>query len=158
MQNFNSLPDKYLQSNFPKWMFWSRVSQFVSSLFVFALCAYATSEFKFGLTFIGLNMFTAFLTIIVVPYTFIAPRKLPNFYHVYGEAALEFFLFFFWLVSFAAMANVVAAFNMSQYLNTSLDTIDPGIVAAMQANPLVQGINKAMNTLKAVIVFGALVL
>jgi hypothetical protein len=103
------------------------------------------------------------LTIIVVPYTFIAPRKLPSFYHVYGEVALEFFLFFFWLVSFAVMANTVAAFSLSQYeADTSLDTIDPAIgaavQAAVQADPLVQDINKAMNSLKAVIVFGALVL
>jgi hypothetical protein len=72
MQNLNSLPDKYLQSNFPKWIFWSRVSQFVFSLFVFALCAYATSEFKIGSIvvvspFAGLNMFTVSLPPSAVP-------------------------------------------------------------------------------------------
>jgi hypothetical protein len=72
MENFNSLPDKYLQSNFPKWMFWSCVSQFIFSLFFFALCAYATSEFKIGSTtvvsgFVGLNMFTVSLLPSAVP-------------------------------------------------------------------------------------------
>jgi hypothetical protein len=66
MTHLNSLPEMYLQSNFPKWIFWSRVSQFVFSLFVFALGAYAISEFKIGSTigvpnFIGLNMFTVSL-------------------------------------------------------------------------------------------------
>jgi hypothetical protein len=79
------------------------------------------------------------LTIIVVPYTFIAPRKLPSFYHVYGEVALEFFLFFFWLISFAAMAEWVEALQfVDSYLSGNW--------------------NKATNSLKAVIVFAALVL
>lgn len=77
------------------------------------------------------------MTIIVVPYTFIAPRKLPSFYHVYGEVVLEFFLFFFWLISFASMADWVETLA---YLS-SLDAF-----------------NNAANSLKAVTVFGALVL
>jgi hypothetical protein len=79
------------------------------------------------------------LTIIIVPYNFIAPRKLPAFYHVYGEVVLEFFLFFFWLISFAAMAEWVETLPF-------IDSYLPG------------NFNKATNSLKAVIVFGALVL
>jgi hypothetical protein len=76
---------------------------------------------------------------IVVPYTFIAPRKLPSFYRVYGEVVLEFFLFFFWLISFAAMAEWVETLSLlDEYLSGNF--------------------NKATNSLKAVIVFGALVL
>lgn len=72
MENLSSLPDKYLQSNFPKWMFWSRVLQFVFSLFVFAICAYSISEFKIGSaiavpSFTGLNMFTVCLLQPAIP-------------------------------------------------------------------------------------------
>jgi len=163
MTNLNSLPDMYLQSNFPKWIFWSRVSQFVLSLFVFALGAYAISEFKIGSaigvpSFVGLNMFTALVTIIIVPYTFIAPSRLPSFYHVYGEVALELFLLFFWLVSFATMANYIGTFDWNQAAITqAIADLPPDIQTAVQAAqpPWLHNIHKGVNALDAVTVFGS---
>jgi hypothetical protein len=98
------------------------------------------------------------LTIIIVPYTFIAPSQTIELLSRLWRGRTGILPLLFWLISFAAMANAVAAFNLSQYLNKSLDTIDPSIGVAVQANPLVQAINKAMNSLKAVIVFRVLVL
>jgi hypothetical protein len=89
-------------------------------------------------------------------FTFIAPRKLPNFYHVYGEVALEFFFLFFWLVSFAAMAEYVSTFDWSQAFVTS--DLDPSLGVVVPTSPLLQNMDKAINSLKAVIVFGALLL
>jgi hypothetical protein len=106
----------------------------------------------------------AIVTIIIIPYTFIAPRRLPSFYHVYGEVALEFFLFFFWLVSFASMADYVGTFDWTQAAMTSatagLDPLDPGIESQIQADlpPWVHNIYKGMNALKGVTVFGSVLL
>jgi hypothetical protein len=101
------------------------------------------------------------VTLIIVPYTFIGPRRLPSFYHVYGEVALEFFLFFFWLVSFAAMASYVGTFDWTQAAITSAETaIDPGFQAQVQADEpsWVHGLHQGMNSLKAVTVFGSVLL
>jgi hypothetical protein len=162
MTNLTSLQDKYLQSNFPRWMFWSRIAQVVFSIFIFGLCAAVINQSKtdpyFAIpTFNGLNMFSAILTIIIVPYTSIAPRRLPNFYHVYVEVVLEFFLFFFWFVSFASMADYVGSYNWA--LNLESYGVDPSDRAEIQADldNIMPNINKAMSCLKAVTVFGALV-
>jgi hypothetical protein len=61
--DLGSLPDKYLQSNFPKWIFWSRIAQFSFSIIILALCAAAISQLKTTIlyvfpSFAGLNMFT----------------------------------------------------------------------------------------------------
>jgi hypothetical protein len=93
--------------------------------------------------------------LIVIPYTIIGPRKLPSFYHVYAEVVLEFFLFIFWLASFASMADYVSTVSFVQYETSS---INPSITAAVDANPLLQGIFRAVKSFKAVIVFGALLL
>jgi hypothetical protein len=103
----------------------------------------------------------AFLTIIVVPYTFIAPKRLPSFYHVYGEVALEFFLFFFWLISFAAMADYVGTFDWTQAAISGIEgNLTPAEEAAVQASlpPWVHNIHKAVSALEAVTVFGSVLL
>jgi len=157
MTNLNSLADMYLHSNFPRWIFWSRITQFVVSVVILALCAYGISQYKaFDFivvpSFVGLNMFTAITTLIVIPYTIIGPRKLPSFYHVYAEVVLEFFLFIFWLASFASMGEYVSTVSFVQYETPSTN---PGITAAVDANPL-QGIFSSVKSFKAVTAFGAL--
>ena len=92
---------------------------------------------------------------IVIPYTIIGPRKLPSFYHVYAEVVLEFFLFIFWFASFASMAEYVSTVSLVQYETPSTN---PGITAAVDANPLLQGIFRSVKSFKAVTAFGALLL
>src|SRR4051794_26912122 len=97
---------------------------------------------------------------IVVPYTLIGPRKLPGFYHVYAEVILEFFLFLFWLSSFASMANYVSTFEWSKNLTlTSVNGFNnPAVESALDEafNAIYHNIRNAMNCFKAVTVFGAL--
>ncbi|KAH0559982.1 hypothetical protein GP486_003498 [Trichoglossum hirsutum] len=145
MTNFNALPDMYLQSNFPRWIFWSRASQFILAFLVLILSAYASVQFVPTLS--GLNIFTAILTLIAIPYTFIGPRKLQGFYHVYAEVVLEFFLFIFWLGSFASTAEYVSTFD---WATKGIADVDPSLVDPFS------GLQRAFNCFKAVTAFGAL--
>jgi len=147
----------YLQSNFPKWIVWSRISQFLVSIIIFALSAYASSLSQNP--FISLNIFTALLTVIIVPYTFIAPRKLPSFYHVYAEIVLEFFLCFFWLVSFASLGSDVSTAEAALALSSTVDSalgIPNYNGSNAQLNALLNNLYEALKCFKAVAVFGAL--
>jgi hypothetical protein len=98
------------------------------------------------------------LTLIAVPYTFIGPRKLQGFYHVYAEVVLEFFLFIFWLGSFASTAEYVSTFDWASHFNAqgiaNIQNIDPSLVVP---DPL-SGLRQAFNCFKAVTAFGALLL
>lgn len=101
------------------------------------------------------------MTLIVIPYTFIAPRKLPSFYHVYAEIILEFFLCFFWLVSFAALGSSVSAAEAGLAATDTIDSV-LGIPNYngdnAQLNLLLNNFYKALACYKAVAVFGALML
>jgi hypothetical protein len=101
------------------------------------------------------------MTMIAVPYTIIGPRKLPSFYHIYAEVVLEFFVFLFWLSSFASMAVYVNSTNSITLLGSNISG-DPGINnsinAALSGDPLYQAILAAIKSFKAVTVFGALLL
>jgi hypothetical protein len=101
------------------------------------------------------------LTIIVIPYTFIAPRKLPSFYHVYAEIILEFFLCFFWLVSFASLGSDVSSVEAS-LADTATEESVLGIPKYTgdnaQLNSLLNNFYEALKCSKAVAVFGALML
>lgn len=94
------------------------------------------------------------MTIIVIPYTFIAPRKLSSFYHVYAEIILEFFLCFFWLVSFASLGTDVSTVELA----ITAITNDPYTGNNAQLNSLFNNLNGALKCFKAVAVFGALML
>jgi hypothetical protein len=104
----------------------------------------------------------ALLTVIVIPYTFIAPRKLPSFYHVYAEIILEFFLCFFWLVSFASLGEDIPAVQDGLNLLTNAASKIPTYTGD---NPQLDSvfdqineISEALKCFKAVAVFGALML
>jgi hypothetical protein len=101
------------------------------------------------------------LTLIIIPYTFIAPRKLPSFYHVYAEIILEFFLCFFWLVSFASLGSSVSSTEVGLSSAATIDSV-LGIPSYngdnAQLNSLLNNIYKALACFKAVAVFGALML
>jgi len=101
----------------------------------------------------------ALLTIIVIPYTFIAPRKLPSFYHVYAEIILEFFLCFFWLVSFASLGADVSTAENGLSVAADEDSV-LGIPSYTgdnaQLNSLLDNLYKSLQCYKAVAVFGAL--
>jgi len=141
----------YLQSNFPRWIVWSRISQFLVSIIILAVSAYASSLLQNP--FISLNIFTAILTLIVIPYTFIAPRKLPSFYHVYAEILLEFFLCFFWLVSFASLGSSVSLSGNNVASELGIPNYNGDNA---QLNSLINNTNEALACSKAVAVFGAL--
>jgi hypothetical protein len=94
------------------------------------------------------------LTLIVLPYTFIAPRLARNFYHVHVEVILEFFLAFFWLISWAYMADYVATIAWVDHYTNSIagTTIPQATVDAWL------GGKNAINASKAVAGLGALLL
>jgi hypothetical protein len=94
------------------------------------------------------------LTLIVLPYTFIAPRLARNFYHVHVEVILEFFLAFFWLISWAYMADYVATIAWADnYTNSITGTTIP----SANIDAWLGGKN-AINASKAVAGLGALLL
>jgi hypothetical protein len=97
------------------------------------------------------------LTLIVLPYTFIAPRLARNFYHVHVEVILEFFLAFFWLVSWAYMAEYVATINwLDNYTNSITGTTITGTTIPQANVDAWLGGKNAVNASKAVAGLGAL--
>jgi hypothetical protein len=48
---------------------------------------------------------------LIFTYVLVAPKRAPQFYHVYGELALEAILVIFWLTAFAGMANYMSKFD-----------------------------------------------
>jgi len=109
-------------------MYVSRATQIVLSIIVLGLDIFVIDEwnqnkFSFnavagdsnsniktwvgGTPFTGIVMFTAVLTLFIIVYDLVAPRKAMLFYHIYGEIVLELFLIVFWMVSFAGMASYV---------------------------------------------------
>jgi hypothetical protein len=52
------------------------------------------------------------LTLVIICYDLVAPRKALLFYYVYGEIVLELFLIVFWISSFAGMASYVQQMSL----------------------------------------------
>jgi hypothetical protein len=101
------------------------------------------------------------MTMIAVLYTVIGPRKLSSFYHIYAEVLLEFFVFLFWLSSFASMAFYVSATNWIPFLDSNVSndpSINSSVNAALAQDPFYQALLASVKSFKAVTAFGAVLL
>lgn len=97
------------------------------------------------------------LTLIVLPYTFIAPRLARNFYHVHVEVILEFFLAFFWLISFAYMADYISSVAWAEGIFNRTAAGDGGTIPQGDLDAWTGGKNVG-NACKAISALGALLL
>jgi hypothetical protein len=97
------------------------------------------------------------LTLCVVFYDLVAPRKAVLFYHVNGETVLELLLIALWLTSFAGMASYVS--QISPLVNTltdytsgqQSDSQDPDTVAAANSK-------SSEDSCVAIVILGAVML
>ena len=47
------------------------------------------------------------MSVLIFAYVLIAPKRAPQFYHVYGGLELEVLLVIFWLAAFAGTADFI---------------------------------------------------
>lgn len=96
------------------------------------------------------------MTLFIITYDVVAPRKARIFYHVYGEIVLELFLIVFWVTSFAGMGSYV-----------SENSLFVGIIAKFgegargfndKAADLASNTNRSQNCSIAIAILGAFVL
>ena len=90
------------------------------------------------------------MTLFVICYDLVAPKKAELFYHVYGEIVLELFLIIFWVTSFAGMASYVSQVSpLNDILRTDTSAEINGLTSKSKASEI---------CCKVIAILGALIL
>jgi len=95
------------------------------------------------------------LTLCVILYDFVAPRKAALFYHVYGEIALELLLIVLWITSFAGMASYVSQISPLVNILTDFTSSSDGLPSD---NPVAANTKRSEDSCVAIVILGALML
>jgi hypothetical protein len=97
----------------PFWMAIVRIVQFVLTLLVMILSAFASSVFGAGYwPGYGMSFFVFAWTLIFLGYIFVTPLWFPQFYLYWVHLGLECVTVVFWLSTFALLAEEAAAWDI----------------------------------------------
>lgn len=97
----------------PKGFIALRILQLIIAVVVLGLSAYGVTFLAFG--GIGLTLFSAIATILIVAWFLFATHLFPVAYNFWAVLGVDIFLVIFWLISFSLLAAEVAAVQIVSY-------------------------------------------
>jgi len=136
----------------PLWMAIVRIVQFVLTLLIMILAAYASSVFGAGFfPGYGMSFFVFVWTLAFLVYIFVTPLWLPRFYLYWVQLGLEITTVIFWLSTFALLADEAAGWGAVQ---GALDDVNNDFDGS--ENDFFPHWNGAINATKAAAALGAI--
>ena len=94
----------------PPWTFHVRIAQFVISILVLIFTIISIALWS-GYYSFGLGIFTCIATAAITGYWYFANKRSPTAYNRWAILFLDCWAVLWWLVSFATLAELAAAFN-----------------------------------------------
>jgi hypothetical protein len=116
----------------PHWILHIRIAQFVISFLVLIFTIIPIALWS-GYYSFGLGIFTCIATAAITGYWYYANKRSPTAYNRWAILFLDCWAVLWWLVSFATLANLAAAFDAIANVEAITGYILPGNVKTSRA-------------------------
>jgi len=113
LQQLSILPNSKMESRehiieVPKWTLILRIASLVLAIIILGLDSYGIHYYAFDKLIFSLV--TCLLTFIVIIYMIVATLAIPKAYNMWAFLALDILMVIFWLIDFALVGSLAAAF------------------------------------------------